>query len=161
MSPRAACRLDALGFADVYDYTAGKAEWLAYGLPTEGERANRPRAGRLVRTDVVGCLADEKVGRVRRRVDASPFGFALVVSSSGVVLGRLGRSVLKGDPDALAGAVMDSGPSTVRPDVDPATLARRLRERGIETAIVTTPDGRLVGIVRADDLAAGESSRGH
>jgi hypothetical protein len=39
MSPRAACRLEQLGFAKVYDYTTGKADWLAHGLETEGEHA--------------------------------------------------------------------------------------------------------------------------
>ena len=35
MSPRAAWRLESLGFARVYDYVAGKADWMAAGLPTE------------------------------------------------------------------------------------------------------------------------------
>src|SRR5689334_6170303 len=35
LSPRAAARLESLGFADVYDYAAGKADWIAMGLPTE------------------------------------------------------------------------------------------------------------------------------
>ena len=33
MSPRAACRLDTLGFEHVYDYLTGKYDWLARGLP--------------------------------------------------------------------------------------------------------------------------------
>jgi len=32
MSPRAASRLESLGFRDVYDYAAGKADWFAAGL---------------------------------------------------------------------------------------------------------------------------------
>jgi hypothetical protein len=32
------------------------------------------------------------------------------------------------------------------------TLAARLRERRLATAIVTTPDGRLVGVARTRDL---------
>jgi hypothetical protein len=28
----------------VYDYTAGKSDWMAAGLPTEGEAAGRPMA---------------------------------------------------------------------------------------------------------------------
>jgi CBS domain-containing protein len=36
VSPRAASRLDALGFPEVYDYAAGKADWGSYGLPIEG-----------------------------------------------------------------------------------------------------------------------------
>ena len=36
MSPRAAWRLEAAGFSPVYDYAAGKADWLAADLPFEG-----------------------------------------------------------------------------------------------------------------------------
>jgi hypothetical protein len=41
MSPRAACRLAALGFAEVYDYVAGKVDWLARNLPVEGTDARQ------------------------------------------------------------------------------------------------------------------------
>jgi 3-mercaptopyruvate sulfurtransferase SseA len=37
MSPRAACRLEAIGITDVYDYVLGIADWKAAGLPIEGE----------------------------------------------------------------------------------------------------------------------------
>jgi rhodanese-related sulfurtransferase len=36
MSPRAAWRLEAAGFGPVYDYVAGKTDWLAADLPFEG-----------------------------------------------------------------------------------------------------------------------------
>ncbi len=36
MSPRAAWRLESLGF----DYVAGKADWMASGLPVEGKLAD-------------------------------------------------------------------------------------------------------------------------
>jgi rhodanese-related sulfurtransferase len=36
MSPRAACRLEALGFTRVDDYVDEIADWQAAGLPTEG-----------------------------------------------------------------------------------------------------------------------------
>jgi hypothetical protein len=51
--PRAACRLELLGFTQVYDYVLGKADWLAHGLPTKGERAQLPRAKDVLRRDVV------------------------------------------------------------------------------------------------------------
>lgn len=34
-SPRAAARMEALGYRRVYDYTAGKADWQAAGKPVE------------------------------------------------------------------------------------------------------------------------------
>ena len=68
MSPRAACRLELLGFTQVYDYVAGKADWLAHGLPTEGEQAQVPRAKDVLRRDVVTADPKEPVGVVAARV---------------------------------------------------------------------------------------------
>jgi hypothetical protein len=51
MSPRAAWRLDELGYGEVYDYVAGKADWLAADLSTEGSgvhpRRVAPPGGRV------------------------------------------------------------------------------------------------------------------
>ncbi len=152
MSPRAACRLDTLGFAEVYDYVLGKADWLAYNLPIEGERASEATSGRAARDDVVTCMLADRVGEVRERIDRSPYGFALVTSPRGIVLGRLRRSALDRDPDAAAEEAMEPGPSTVRPDLDARTLADRLANRNLRAAIVTTPEGRLIGVARREDL---------
>jgi catechol 2,3-dioxygenase-like lactoylglutathione lyase family enzyme len=152
MSPRAAWRLEALGFEHVYDYVTGKADWLARGLPTEGERAGERRVGALVRQDAATCEPSEAVGEVHPRVEASPYGFALVTTPGGVLLGRLRRAPLEGDPEVRAEAAMELGPSTVRIDMALRKLAERLDEGGYETAVVTDPDGVLVGIARRDDL---------
>jgi CBS domain-containing protein len=154
MSPRAACRLETLGFTEVYDYVPGKVDWLAHGLPVEGENAEEPRARDVVRDDVALCHPTDRVGDVRARVEASPYGFALVVSRSGVLLGRLRRAVLEGDPDAAAADVMEAGPSTVRPDMRLGPLVERLRERDLTTAVVTTPEGTLLGVLRCRDAEA-------
>ena|SRR5215211_922677 len=154
MSPRAACRLELLGFTRVYDYVAGKADWLAHGLPTQGEQAQVPRAKDVLRRDVVTALPGEPVGGVAARVARSPYGFALVVANDGTLLGRLHKAVLDTDPSARADHVMEAGPSTVRPDRQLAELAERLRSRGLHTAIVTTPDGKLLGVVQRADMEA-------
>ena len=62
MSPRAACRLTQLGFAPVYDYTLGKVDWIAAGLPTD--RAGQPsrRVLDAVRRDVPTCAPDAPAG---------------------------------------------------------------------------------------------------
>jgi CBS domain-containing protein len=151
MSPRAACRLDALGFTEVYDYVGGKADWLARALPTEG--AVRPvRAADHLRRDAATADLRERIADVLAGIDASPYGFALVTGPGGVLLGRLCRAALQGDQAATAEQVMEPGPSTVRPDTDPAALADRLADRELTTAVVTDPDGVLLGIVRLEDL---------
>jgi CBS-domain-containing membrane protein len=68
------------------------------------------------------------------------------------VLGRLRFSALGDDPDARAEDVMEPGPSTVRADTAAAKLAAKLAERELKTAIVTTPEGELIGVVRREDL---------
>jgi CBS-domain-containing membrane protein len=154
MSPRAACRLELLGFTRVYDYVAGKADWLAHGLPTEGTQAQVPRAKDVLRSDAVTARPEEPVGQVVARVARSPYGFALVVANDGTLLGRLRKAVLDADPAARAVEAMEAGPSTVRADRPLAELAERLRSRGLRTAVVTAPDGRLLGVVRLTDMEA-------
>src|SRR4051794_38973373 len=154
MSPRAACRLATLGFAEVYDYTWGKADWLARGLPREGEKATAPRVVDYARDDVVTCGLSDHVANVRARVEDSPYGFALVVAGGGVLLGRLRRAALDGDPAARAEDVMEPGPSTVGAGTSPDKLGERMRAAGLKTALVTNPDGVLLGVVCTADLSA-------
>jgi CBS-domain-containing membrane protein len=57
-------------------------------------------------------------------------------------------------PGATAEAVMEPGPTTVRADTIAADLAQRLADRDLRTAIVSTPEGRLIGVVLRTDLEA-------
>jgi CBS domain-containing protein len=130
----------------------GKADWLARGLPREGEKAAERRAFDLVVDDVVTCRLDDRVGDVRKRVAASRYGFAFVVSAGRVVLGRLRRAALEGDGGLTAEAAMEPGPSTIRADKQLEALAERMRKNELTCLPVTTPDGELLGVVRRDDL---------
>ncbi len=152
MSPRAAWRLESLGFGEVYDYVAGKVDWLAFGLPREGDEAATPRAGDIARRDVPTCALSEPIGSVRERVEAAGWEQCLVVNDERVVLGRLRGKALSADAHTLAESVMETGPTTVRPDERLANLATRLRERDVTSIVVTTPDGRLVGVLFREDL---------
>jgi Mg/Co/Ni transporter MgtE len=151
MSPRAACRLDTLGFAHLYDYVLGKADWLAHGLPTQGDHANVPRAKDLLRDEVVTARLDEPVGAVGPRVARSPYAFAFVLAENGTLLGRLRKAAVEGDPAAAVQDVMEPGPSTVRADSNLEKLAARMRQRHLQAMVVTTPEGRLLGVVRRED----------
>ena len=143
MSPRAAWRLETLGFERVYDYVDGKADWLGHALPREGEAASVPNAGELVDADPPVCGLAERIADARAMLDSYRHGVCVVVNDRRIVLGRLRRSTLEGaDPDAPVEQVMEPGPSTVRPSMD----ARQLVERNLGAAIVTTPEGVLVGV---------------
>jgi CBS domain-containing protein len=152
MSPRAACRLATLGFERVHDYVVGKVDWLARGLPREGTKAHEPRAVDATRTDLVTCARRDRAGSVLAAVETSPFGFALVLGEDRVLLGRVGRTALRADPARAVEEIMQPGPSTIRANVDPAAVAARLIDKRHSSAIVTDPDGRLLGVVTPDDL---------
>ena len=158
MSPRAACRLATLGFEQVYDYMPGKVDWLARGLPVEGDKAAEPRAIDVVRRDVVTCELHATVGDVRDQVARSPYGFALVLGPDAVLLGRLRNAALQDHPDARAEDVMQPGPSTARPDSPPDNLLAKLAQGNFTTALLTDPEGRLLGVVRRGDLQAGTTA---
>ncbi|MEA2158769.1 MAG: hypothetical protein QOD66_1149 [Solirubrobacteraceae bacterium] len=152
LSPRAAQRLASLGFTHVYDYASSKVDWMARGLPLEGHRAGEKRAIDFAGPEVVTCELQDSVGRLRERVAASAYGFALVLSGEDAVVGRLRKASLEGDPEAVAEDVMEPGPSTQRPNMEPAKLLEKLRQKDLKTAVLTDPDGRLLGIVRREDL---------
>ena len=151
MSPRAAARLAALGFTDVYDYVAGKADWGSAGLPLEGAEGSETRAGAFARPDVPRFEPREALQTVRRRVTGTGFDTCFVVDDDGVVLGRLGRTALASDADVLVDEAMTEGPSTVRPSARLAEVVERMRRQNLSGLPVTTSDGRLVGLLtRAD-----------
>jgi CBS domain-containing protein len=151
MSPRAAWRLEGLGFEKVYDYVPGKADWFASGLPKEGRLASVPTIGDAARRDVPTCAPAEKVENARDRVRAAGWEVCVVVNKGRVVLGLLRGKELSSDPETTVERVMRSGPTTFRPDVLVGKMAKRMRERGARTVLVTTSDGRLVGLLYRDD----------
>jgi hypothetical protein len=79
-------------------------------------------AGELVRTDVITCGLADHVREVGPRISQSPYGFALVMSTTGVLLGRLRASALNVAPETTAEDLMESGPSTVRRTPRPTNL---------------------------------------
>jgi CBS domain-containing protein len=149
MSPRAAWRLESLGFTEVYDYSGGKANWGAFGLPLEGTIG--PRAGERVRIDVPTCSLDDRLQEVRAHVRASGWDTCIVVNAERVVLGRLGRRALAREDDATVEHVMSSGPSTVRPNVTVEAMLERMRRQNLSNVVVTRLDGVLLGLLRRED----------
>jgi Mg/Co/Ni transporter MgtE len=153
MSPRAAWRLEELGFSAVYDYVAGKADWTAAGLPTEGHDG-RDTLPPFVTTDVGTAEPQELLGTALARTATTAAELIVVLNVARVVLGRIRRSKVIADTGQLVDQVMQEGPATVRVDEDPHDLLERMRNRAVTEVIVTDPDGHLVGIIRRADLEA-------
>lgn len=141
-----------LGFTDVYDYVPGKVDWLAHNLEVEGEEADPPTAGRLMRDDVVRCGPTDRPADVIELIERSPYPFALVTSAGGVLLGRVRASMLDPGSEPPVGDVMELAPSTVRPHRSPESVIKQLAEKDLRWAIVTDAEGRLLGVAWREDL---------
>jgi CBS domain-containing protein len=147
MSPRAAWRLERLGW-EVYDYAAGKADWIAAGLPTEGRLSHPPRVIDALDADPQTCSLFEPVSAAWDRMDRAGAEVCVVVNEAGVVQGRLRhREAEAGDPRP-AETVMEPGPTTIRADADLDQTTERMRRRRVSSLIVTDPDGVLLGLIR-------------
>jgi CBS domain-containing protein len=151
MSARAAWRLEALGFARVYRYAAGKADWLAAGLPTDGAEATTLRAGAVARADVPTCAPGERVEQAAGRARRAGWDSCVVVNAERVVVGRLRGDAIDAAGDALVEQVMEEGPTTIRASEELAGLVQRMRSRDVPAVVVTDPDGRLLGVLRRVD----------
>ena len=154
MSPRAAWRLETLGFTNVYDYVAGKADWFAAGLPREGKLAGILRAGDVARPDDVTCRLTDQIKDVVNQLSSAGKDNCIVTTDGNIVLGRVGTRALVGNSEATAEEVMEPGPTTTRTDTRLETILERLNARNVESILVTTSDGQLVGTLYRSDAEA-------
>jgi CBS domain-containing protein len=154
MSPRAASRLDGLGFPRVYDYAAGKADWGSYGLPLEGQADSSSRVSAVAETNPPTCRVDESVAEVADRLPEG-WDICVVTNDHEVVVGVLGRGALRSATTATVESAMTPGPSTIRPSARIDAIRKRMGEQNL-TRVVTRSDGRLFGVVRREDLGGTE-----
>jgi hypothetical protein len=83
MSPRAAWRLEGLGFGSVYDYVAGKVDWMAAGLKTFGADPSERLAIDAVDAAAPTCTPETPWFELP---DSSA---VIVVNAERIVLGRV------------------------------------------------------------------------
>jgi CBS domain-containing protein len=99
------------------------------------------------------CSLDERLGDVRHRAVTAGWDACVVVSQDRIVLGLLRAKELDADPDLPIEQVMRPGPSTYRPFVSVEEIRRTMTERNMDSSPVTTSDGKLVGLVRKQDIS--------
>jgi rhodanese-related sulfurtransferase len=149
LSARGAAVLLELGFDEVYDYTGSKVEWLAHGLPVEGTKRPEDRAGALADPAIATCAPTTSC----RDAFADRPELVVVVDGDDVVLGTLRPEAAQ--LDVAARDAMAPGPSTVRPSIGRSELAASMEKQAENQVLVTTLDGRLVGLVTRERLRAG------
>jgi rhodanese-related sulfurtransferase len=143
MSPRAAWRLERLGFGPVYDYAAGKVDWMAAGLPTMRGDTSERRALDAADRDPPTCRPDDRVADIAGQNEHS----VVVVNEHGIVLGRVNPDRLEAADSTPVEEVMEPGPATVRAQEPLAPLLERMARRAVGEVIVTTPQGELLGVL--------------
>jgi predicted transcriptional regulator len=151
MSPRAAWRLEALSFDEVYDYEAGKADWGSFGLPLEGHADSNTRVASVAATEVPTCHLDELVVDVAGRL-RDGWDICVVTNDADIVLGMLGRGALRSRQQTTVENAMTAGPSTIRPSARLDAITKRMHDENLTRLIVTRSDGVLLGVLRVEDL---------
>jgi rhodanese-related sulfurtransferase len=147
LSARAAWRLESMGFQEVYRYTPGKADWLAAGWETEGTHAKKVRIRQMIQKEVPTCSLRERLEDVKSRRRPNQ-DLCVVVNDRNIVLGVIQGERWNANPQARVADVMQPGPRTIRPDLEPKDAQKMLRNYDAPSAIVTTSDGELLGIIR-------------
>jgi len=150
LSPRAAARLESLGFTDVADFVAGRAAWTADGRPTQGEIADRDRILPRVRQDVPRCPPDATLAVARSAI--GEWELCCVVDDDGVLLGIVRSDALVGPGELPLRDLVVTGPGTVRPDARVTEMAEQLDRDRLDHVLVTSFSGRLIGLLRRSDL---------
>jgi hypothetical protein len=136
----------------VYDYPAAKSDWMAAGLPTEGEASGRPTAGTVARRDVPTCHLEESLrmfGSEPERRGGTPASWSTRRGSS---WGSSAPSSSAGKEDLTAESAMRPGPSTFRPHVPIAEMAEVMAQHDLPNAPVTTSTGKLIGLLVREDV---------
>jgi CBS domain-containing protein len=151
MSPRAAWRLEALGFSEVYDYEAGKADWGSFGLPFDGLANSSTRVASVAASEVPTCRLDELVADVAARL-RDGWDICVVTNDADIVLGMLGRGALRSGQRTKVESAMTSGPSTIRPSARLDGIRKRMHDENLTRIIVTRSDGVLLGVLRVEDF---------
>ena len=157
MSARAAWRLESMGFQEVYRYTPGNADWLAAGWETEGTEAKKSRIRQMIHKDVPTCSLRERLEDVKSRRRPNQ-DMCIVVNDRNIVMGVIQNETWDANPQARVVDIMQPGPKTLRPDLEPKDAQKILRNYDAPTAIITTSDGELLGIIR---IAQKKSQKTH
>ncbi|HEV2013766.1 MAG TPA: CBS domain-containing protein [Candidatus Dormibacteraeota bacterium] len=135
------------------EYVPGKQAWYEENQPREGQAVDEIWIGDVADSEVPTCDPADRIGDVRART--AGWDTCVVVNSERVVMGLLRKKELDGDSTATAGQVMRLGPSTFRPSMTLQDLLRSMRDHDIQTnSLVTTLDGRLLGVISRADAEA-------
>ena len=118
-------------------------------MPSEGSRAKRHKISDVVR-QITSCSPHELIGEIKQRLQETPF--CAVLDSNNVVLGLLEGNAWGVDDNTRAEDIMSLAPITFRPNRAIHEAKEYFSKHGLETSLVTNPDGKLVGMAFRSDI---------
>jgi predicted transcriptional regulator len=128
----------------VYDYVAGKMDWLDFGLPHDGAAL---LVGEVARRDLPACGPKDGVETVKSLLEEADMALCPVLDDDGVVLGAVRREGLEKKAGGMpAEEVMDFCVATTRPSAELHALLNRMERTSMEAMIITRPDGTFFGL---------------
>jgi Mg/Co/Ni transporter MgtE len=89
---------------------------------------------------------------VEKRLKAEGKDICVVVNDERVVLGLIRKEALASDPQATVEQVMESGPTTIRPNWTLEEIVNHMRKQNLDSRLVTNSDGQLMGILYRSDV---------
>jgi Mg/Co/Ni transporter MgtE len=132
----------------VYDYVAGKADWLGMGMPSEGALADATIQSVAQKVSV--CTLQETVAAVKSRV-ADDWNISVVIDKQRIVLGVL-EFPITGESDRAIIDLMKPAPLTFRPSVLIEEAIEYFDHSKRTVILVTKSTGELIGAIRKSDL---------
>ncbi len=96
-------------------------------------------------------MKDARVGCVIVTLEGRPYG---IVTDRDVVIRGLARDDDRGPESLVATDVVTYDPIVLQETDEIETAARTMRERGVRRLPIVDSDGRVTGIITADDLTA-------
>jgi Mg/Co/Ni transporter MgtE len=138
-----------MGFPEVFDYKAGKVNWIAMGQPTV-HRDTRERIEQVARKDAPTCALQDTLESVRAKLPKD-WNICVVLNSDRIVLGLIDFS-RELERDKSIGEVMRPAPLTLRPGQPVADVCEHLKSKDVPVALVTTSVGQFIGVLRREEL---------
>ena len=103
------------------------------------------------------CALRERLEDVKSRRRPNQ-DLCVVVNDRNIVMGVIQGETWDANPQARVVDVMQPGPRTLRPDLEPKDAQKMLKNYSAPVAIITTSDGELLGIIR---IAQKKSQKTH
>ena len=138
-----------MGFPEVFDYKAGKVNWIAMGQPSV-HRDTRERIEQVARKDAPTCALLDTLESVRAKLPKD-WNVCVVLNSDRIVLGLIDFS-REVERDKSIGEIMRPAPLTLRPGQRVEDVCERFKSKDIPVALVTTSVGQFIGVLRRDEF---------